>query len=387
MASPLQRLYQTKLALLATISTVVGLALLMVSHWLSSRPEWSWFAGLINDVGASLFTIGLLGIFFQYVGAEDQEQVDDDRVRRMLKQTAPDIRNAVVEGFAFAPDSLTSVASPKTLDRIVENCLAIQVGDPGLARDAYAALRDQLVETRPRCHDARVSVVLSPWEGGPVSGSGSMFVATIKWEYSVLPSSPIMRFSGVSNLVEYRELLDDPAARVVWYFEPVAGLDGSSTEAFQLLQCAVDGKPLRVRRSVRAKSQIFTVDIGPAPGTTKRPVQLSYAYRVLVQKNGHLLHLDIAEPTKGLRAEFWYGDCDIRWVNVLDYIAGAGKPRITQLPASDPTPSVEISYDGWVFPKGGLAFVWVLESEVARRSASKVAALGDGSKHHPLDQP
>lgn len=53
-----------------------------------------------------------------------------------------------------------------------------------------------------------------------------------------------------------------------------------------------------------------------------------------------------------------------RYVNVLDYIAGARQPRIAQLPASDPTPSVEIGYDGWVFPKGGVAFVWMLESEL-----------------------
>lgn len=103
MNNALQRLYKTKLALLATVSAVVGIALLLLSRWLSSRPGWTWYAGVINDIGASLFSIGLLGIFFQYVGAQDQEQADDDRVRRMLKETAPDMRDAVVQGFAFAP--------------------------------------------------------------------------------------------------------------------------------------------------------------------------------------------------------------------------------------------------------------------------------------------
>jgi len=62
--------------------------------------------------------------------------------------------------------------------------------------------------------------------------------------------------------------------------------------------------------------------------------------------------------------ELWYGDCGIRYLNVLDYLAGPRQPRITRLAASDPTPSVEIAYQGWTFPKGGVAFVWVLEGEL-----------------------
>lgn len=368
--SPLQRLYKTKLALLATISTVVGIALLMLSHWLSSRAGWAWFSGWVNDIGAALFTTGLLAIFFQYIDEEDSDKRADDRLRRVLAQEAPAIRDAVVDGFAFAPDSLTSVASPGTLDRIIGNCLAIQLGDHELARDIYTDLQEQVVRTKPRLYDARVSVALSPWDGGPASGRGSKFTATVKWEYRLVPDNAVMRFACVSDIDEYRELLDDPSMATVWYFEPIAGLDGASAEAFQLLQFAVDGRSVAARRAARAKSQVFTINIGDEAVTPQKQVTLSYTYRTLVQKNGHLLHLDISQPTKGLRAEFSYGDCGIRYVNVLDYIAGARRPRIAQLPASDPTPSVEISFDGWVFPKGGVAFVWVLEAELTRTAPS-----------------
>ncbi|HUZ54041.1 MAG TPA: hypothetical protein VMU94_16135 [Streptosporangiaceae bacterium] len=141
---------------------------------------------------------------------------------------------------------------------------------------------------------------------------------------------------------------------------------GSSPEVFRLLQFAVGGKPVAIRRTARAKTQILTVNVGEAAVTT-----LSYTYRTLVQQNGHLLHLDISQPTKGLHVEFSYGDCGIRYVNVLDYIAGARQPGISQLPASDPTPSVEVGFDGWMFPKDGLAFVWVrvLEGELTASSA------------------
>jgi hypothetical protein len=40
------------------------------------------------------------------------------------------------------------------------------------------------------------------------------------------------------------------------------------------------------------------------------------------------------------------------------------------LPASAPTLSIALRFDGWMLPKVGVAFVWVLEREMA-------AALGD----------
>jgi hypothetical protein len=197
-----------------------------------------------------------------------------------------------------------------------------------------------------------------------------MFAATIRWEYKTVLDRPVMRFACVSDQGEYRDLLDDPSCGVACYFQPVAGLEGSSPEVFQLLQLVIDGKSATARRSSRSMSQVFTTRISDEILADLRPVTISYTYRMLVQRNGHLLHLDISHPTEGLHAAFSYGGCGIRFVNVLDYIAGARQPRIEQLPASDPTPAVEVSYDGWVFPKGGVAFVWVLESEMSTSPAA-----------------
>ncbi|AWK10755.1 hypothetical protein AB0I99_17210 [Streptomyces spongiicola] len=41
------------------------------------------------------------------------------------------------------------------------------------------------------------------------------------------------------------------------------------------------------------------------------------------------------------------------------------------LSATDPSPSVEVAYEGWTFPKGGVAFVWVLEREVGTKKAQE----------------
>ncbi len=95
-----------------------------------------------------------------------------------------------------------------------------------------------------------------------------------------------------------------------------------------------------------------------------RDVSISYTYRTLIQRNGHLLHVDPARLSKDFTVRFSYAGCGIRFVNVMDSITGPRQSHIAELPASDPTPSVEVSYNGWVFPKGGVAFIWVLDDEM-----------------------
>jgi hypothetical protein len=364
MSSPLERLYQTKLALLATIVTVIGIALMLLAHWATGNASWDWIDNLpVMEVGSALFTTGLIAVFFEYIDQADAETRANERLRKVLAEEAPAIRDAVVDGFAFAPDSLTTVASKQTLDRIIENTLGIQLGDKELAADAYRDLKEQVIGARQRWEDAHVSVALAPWKKGPATGNGSMLVATITWEYRFTPSSPILRFSCVSDLDAFRELSADPTSTAAWYFSAAGDLDAASPEAFELVHVAADGQTLTARRSVRKNGQSFICNLGEA--NADKEITVSYTYRVLVKRHGHVLHLDLAQPTKDFRAELWYGDCGIRRMNVIDYLSGPRQPRYRHLEASDPSPSVEVAYEGWTFPKGGVAFVWVLEEEMS----------------------
>jgi hypothetical protein len=176
-----------------------------------------------------------------------------------------------------------------------------------------------------------LSVALAPWPEGPATGKGAMFVATIRTEYRVVPASPILRFACVSDLDEYRDLLQDPTCTLVHYFQPVAELElhGAFEAAFELVEVAIDGRPRPTRRTARAGTQVHTVSVGTG---ADRMVAISYTYRVLLQQHGHLLHLDFPRPTKGLRAQLAYGGCGIRRVKVVDYIASSRQPGLSQLP-------------------------------------------------------
>jgi hypothetical protein len=364
MSSPLQRLYRTRLVLIAVLASLAGIGLVVLAHWLKARHVGNWLSDfLLTSSGGALFTTGLVAVGFEYVNNVDAEERGTERLRAVLEESAPVIRDSVVDGFAFAPKSLTAVASPETLDRIVKNTLGIRLGDAELAADAYGDLQKQVIGARQRWYDAHASVALAPWDQEPASGHGSMFVATITWEYRFTPTIPVLRFSCVSDLDTYRELSIDPTSVAAWYFQPINGLTGASPEAFKLVSVTVDGKPLPIRRSTRKDSQLYTVSLGDRV-RDGRPVSLAYTYRALVQQHGHVLHLDLTQPTKDFTAEVWYGDCGIRYMNVLDYLSGPRQPRITRLNATEPSPSVQVAYPGWTFPKGGVALVWVLDREM-----------------------
>jgi hypothetical protein len=187
---------------------------------------------------------------------------------------------------------------------------------------------------------------------------------TVQWEYRVTPGTPTMRFACVSDRDEYRELLHDQTLPAVWHFPPLGDLDASSTEAFELVHFAVNGQARTPRRTSRKGSQHYSVSLDEEFRAGEE-VTISFTYQVLARQAGHLLYLDVPRPAKGLHVQFWYGDTGIHHVDALDFIASAGRPRIVRTPATAPTPSIDIGFGGWVFPRAGVGFVWVLEGEMA----------------------
>ena len=364
MANLLHQLYKTKLRLAGLVTTVVGVGLLFVAKYVATDSAWSWLLGWpTSELGTTLLSAGVIAVIFEYYARKESEAIAAERFRAVIRQEAPAIRDAVLDSLAFNADTLKNVASPENLDRIATNALGLRLGDEQLAHDAYTDLRDQVIGATERWHDVDVSVSLAPWEKGPATGRGSMFVATVRWEYRVVPASSTMRFACTADQAEYRELLRDQATTSAWYFENVAGIDAADQETFQLLQLSVNGTPRKIRRAIRTGAQSYSANLGNAARTDEE-ITLTYTYRVLVQRHGHLLYLDLPQPTRGFRARFDYQGVGIRFVSALDYFASTQHARVEQAPAAAPAKTVDIAFDGWLFPRSGVAFVWVLEDEI-----------------------
>jgi hypothetical protein len=358
MHDPLQRLYRTKLALLATLLLVAGLALLFFARWLDTTHGWmllrSW---PIADVGSALFTTGLLGVALQYFDGQDSEVRATQRLERVIGAATPAMRDAVIDGFAFKPEDIARVTTPEVLDKIITNGLAIRLGDADFAEEIYDDLRQQAIGIPERLSNARTSIRLS-LDRDTAKGRIPLFVTTIRWEFEVVPRYGTRRFICLSNLDEFRDLDQDTVATSAWYLRPQPGIDAAAKDSFELLDFTVDGQPRTIRRSSKQDSQTYSVNIGQEAMDAGKAVHVAYTYRTVLPIGGHRLLLRVDQPTKGLAVELDYSDTELSEVQVMDFISSSQKTRIGKSPESVPGKVVTLEFDGWVFPRSGVVFVW-----------------------------
>lgn len=368
MTSPLHQLYKTKLQLAAVVTAVVGVGLLALSRAVetAATPLLNWLVGLpTGELGAALVGGGLISVIYEYHARNESRALAAEQFRAAIRHEAPAIRDVVLDSLAFNADTLKNVASPETLDRITTNALGLRLDDQALAGDVYTDLRDQVIRSPERWRDVDISVSMALWEAGPATGHGSMFEVTLRCEYRVRPANTTMRFACVSDIDEYRELLRDPTVNAPWYVDPSGGVDAANRQTFELLQLSVNGKVKNIRRTERPGAQLYTANLGKGANGGEE-VTVAYTYRILVQRHGHVLYLDLPRPTKGLHVQLDYAGAGIRRVNVLDFIASSESTRIDQAPEAASARTIDVGFDGWIFPRSGVAFVWVLDDELAR---------------------
>lgn len=359
-----QRIYQLKVTIVALVSLGIGVGLQFVARYVANRHNAGWLSMLpISDIGGTLFAAGLFGIVWDYFDGRDREERETERLTRVLEDSAPAIRDAVVRGFALESEDLKRVATPELLDDIATNALALRLKDRTFAAEVYADVRDQAVRAPERWHDVHASIRLSSIDERNTSGV-PQFLVTVRWEYSVVPSHSIQRFACVSDRDEYHELIEQVPATVSWFMTPRPGFVASSRDAFELVRYTVAGADRPIRRSERKTGQTYSVTIGEDAVREGKTVQISYVYKTITPQSGHLLYFDVEQPTRNISVDFDYNDTDISHVSVLDLVASSKTTRVQQLPASVQNKSINVDFTGWVFPRTGFAFVWTLANEV-----------------------
>ncbi|WP_431230455.1 hypothetical protein [Paenarthrobacter nicotinovorans] len=347
---------------MAITSLALGIGLQVLSAHIHEMAALSWAGFLpLSEIGGTLFAAGLFGVAWDYFDGKDKEARTDERIRHLLEESAPSFRDAVVRGFAVENDDLRRVATPELLDSIAGNVLAMRLGDRAFAEEVYADIRDQAIRAPERWHDVDVDIRLSTV--GENTKGAPRFVVTVKWEYTVVPSHEVQRFACVADRDEFRELVSDIPSTATWYMVPRPGFDASKRDAFELVQFAIDGVERPIRRTERKTGQTYSVNLGEERLAAAKPVRISYIYKTITPKAGHLLHFDIDQPTKGMSVTLDYSDSEISRVSVLDLIASTKHARIERMPISVPGKSVTLSFDGWVFPRTCIAFVCTLATE------------------------
>src|ERR1700722_19546035 len=150
----LARLYRTKMVLTCVLLTVSGALLLVLGHELDLGHGWSWLQPVPwSEFGGIFVGAGVLSIWVDHFFSREQDAMDEQRLRRLLHEQAPAMRDAVLEAFAANDEDLARVATPGTLDQIITNSLALRLHDRQFASEIYNDIRDQAVSATERWHD------------------------------------------------------------------------------------------------------------------------------------------------------------------------------------------------------------------------------------------
>lgn len=350
------------------VLVVVGITVMVIGRHLDQAAGWGWLQPLPwNEFGGILVGAGLLSIWLDHFFERERDAIDELRLRRLLHEQAPAMRDAVLEAFAANQEDLARVATPETLDQIITNSLALRLRDPVFAGEIYRDIRDQAVGAAERWQDAALSIKLSPMQSNHLPGSPALFSVVVRWEYTTVPKLPQRRFVCLSDRTEYVELANQRGETSPWYLKPGSGLDASAPNAFMLLQFAINGEERTIRRSARRNGQTYSVNVGVDVIEAQQPVTISYTYRTVTTQAGHLLFFDIEQPTKNLRVDLDYSGCAIASMSALDLIPSVRPTRIERSPSELPAGVVRVDVDGWVFPRSGIAFVWTLDEEATMR--------------------
>jgi hypothetical protein len=375
----LQRIYKLKTTIVALVSFGAGIAFLVLSRYVANTSSLEWLAFWpISEVGGTLTAAGLFGIAWDYVDGKDKEAREDERIRRLLRESAPAFRDAVVQGFAVSSDDLERVATPELLDSIATNVLALRLGDRQFASEIYTDIRDQAIGASERWYDVDVSIRLSSTGERDVVGS-PRFEVLVKWEYTVMPSHAVQRFACVSDKDEFRDLIADVPSTIPWLMPARPGFVASSVDAFELLEYRVDGKLQTIRRTTRKSGQTYSVNLGEDVVRAAKPVRVSYLYKTIADKSLHRMFFEMTQPTRGLSMRLDYTDTDIASMSVTDLITSAAGTQVSELPVQADARVLSVDIAGWVLPRGGLAYVWTLLSEVPPASA-----LASGDPTEPV---
>ena len=373
--SPYHRLRRLKAALLAVSLTLAGILLMMLNAWLSPLQlgDWQWLHALpLGELGGTLFGAGLLSTFFEYAFRRDQEAHTLARFRQIIREEAPAMRDAVVEGFAIHPEDLKRVATPELLDDIAANVMGLRLGDEQFAREIYRDIRDQAIRAAERWYDVAVRVRLSTAVERSTAGTPLLDV-TVEWEYTTVPSSATRRFACVSDQDEYNELRQDVPATSTWFMAPRPGMDARRREAYELLELTVDGRPQPIRRNTRATGQTYSVDLDEEARSGK-PVRIRQVFRTITPQWSHRLYFAVRQPTRGWSLRLDYTDTNIGDMRVNDTVATTPAARIVRSPEAVPGKVIALESAGWLMPGSGVAFTWTLNEELPQTEQPEAAA-------------
>jgi len=95
-------------------------------------------------------------------------------------------------------------------------------------------------------------------------------------------------------------------------------------------------------------------------------VKIHYRVRSVIRKRGHFFAMVTEYPVKSLSMNFDMGKAEIRKLSAVDYFVSRHRPQFIYTPSKETANKIEVIIDDWIYPRGGVVFIWDLEDSLKR---------------------
>jgi hypothetical protein len=183
--------------------------------------------------------------------------------------------------------------------------------------------------------------------------------------YETILQKPRLLFACVADTTQkqFNQLLQSAEYEGIWVSPPSEALQASGLTIFELLAISVDEIELDLV-SQQQDERLEVICEHPSLATKKdQNVTVRYRYKTTAEQIGHVIHTTVNYPTYDVTIEFDFGDSSIDYVDVVDYFVSSRNPSINPSPDEKNPSKYSVQLRDWVFPKGGVAFVWSLKEE------------------------
>lgn len=348
------------------ILILLTIVFFIVSIWLNgiSPRQYTWLRLIPwNSLATTALGVAFIGYVFEWVVRNETKQEFDEALKTSFEEQEQKLKREIPRAMLITPEIMRDVLAPDMVDNVILTSLGIRLNDTQLAQEAYGSFLSHLLNHEERRSNYRCNVYMRNAQSQdiPAAKAFKYYEGYIDITYETILVKDTFRFTSVATMEDYEGLLKDPTWELRWVAEPTK--DYSPDVAFQVDYVYVNGLKLHTRKASADGKQVIIADHLDLQAMQGKPATIHYRYMVKIKKRGHLLMIHVPCPTHNVAVELDYAHTDIGFVNVLDFFASKQKPNVRYIPTRQDCQKIGVEVHDWVFPKGGVVFVWVLRAE------------------------
>jgi hypothetical protein len=362
----LRTIYALKVGQMLLILIVLTITFYVADLFSSKSTTWiSWVP--FKALADACFTAVIIGFTYEWLVRKESEGALAEIFVNKLNEHRKAIIDAIPTALLTDKSIIRQTFSKEKIEDVIRTTLQVRLGDILGDQLFYGFLRKTVAyEELWENYRFKATLELLTDSKNSLPVRQKYYQAYVDVRYETILKRTSFRFVCVPNVEEYNQLLRDASYQVRWIFPPGKDLPEINEMVFGVSKMNVDGVNLSIRKENRSDGRFVLICENPdLESKLNAAVTISYRYAVKIKKRGHLLTSFVPYPTKGVTIELDFAKTDIHVVNVFDYFVSNQNPIIRYMPSEHNPHRIEVELNEWVFPKGGVVFVWVLKPELS----------------------